>query len=135
MMTKKAVVLDTNIFVAAAFNSDSASARIIDAVRQGRLRMVWSEETRRETEKVLRQIPPISWQTFAALFREDDRYTGALPVEAFDYIPDATDRKFAALAKAEGGVLVTQDNHLLAYRSQGEVRIVTATEFQESFDS
>ena len=32
------VILDTNVFVAAGFSERSASARIIEAVREGRLR-------------------------------------------------------------------------------------------------
>jgi hypothetical protein len=34
------VVLDTNVFVAAGFNPRSASARIVEAVKRGQVRMV-----------------------------------------------------------------------------------------------
>jgi len=34
------VVLDTNVFVAAGFNPGSHSARLVEAVHDGRLRMV-----------------------------------------------------------------------------------------------
>ena len=42
------VVLDTNVFVAAGFNPGSHSARLVEAVRDRRLRMIWDEATREE---------------------------------------------------------------------------------------
>ena len=71
------VVLDTNVFVAARFNPRSHSARLVPAVRDGRLRMVWNDTTRAEIEHVMRQIPPISWARIADLFRSEDRFAGA----------------------------------------------------------
>ncbi len=44
------VVLDTNVFVAAGFNPGSHSARIVEAVRNGRLRMVWDNATQAENQ-------------------------------------------------------------------------------------
>ena len=46
-MSGPAVVLDTNVLVAAGFNPRSASARIVNAVKQGKLHMLWNEATRR----------------------------------------------------------------------------------------
>jgi uncharacterized protein len=40
------VVLDTNVFVGAGFNPRSHSALLLDAVRDGRLRMVWDDAIR-----------------------------------------------------------------------------------------
>ena len=34
-------MLDTNVFVAAGFNPGSHSAWLVEAVRDGRLRMIW----------------------------------------------------------------------------------------------
>jgi hypothetical protein len=42
------VVIDTNVFVAAGFNSKSAAARVFEGVREGRFRLIWNEPTRRE---------------------------------------------------------------------------------------
>jgi predicted nucleic acid-binding protein len=128
-MAERSVVLDTNVFVAAGFNPHSASARIVESVRAGRLRMVWNEETRRETESVVRQIPPLSWGSFAGLFRPEERAPADVPLARFAYIPDPADRKFAALAKSTGAVLVTADDHLLGTRDRAEVQIVTPAEF------
>jgi predicted nucleic acid-binding protein len=122
-------VLDTNVFVAAGFKRNSASARIVDQVRAGDLRMVWNNETRGETQHILSKIPPISWIDVAELFREEDRFPGPTSPEKFDYIPDHDDRKFAALAEAAGAVLITNDDHLLSNREPSGLEILTPAEY------
>ncbi|MEX0614063.1 MAG: PIN domain-containing protein [Pirellulales bacterium] len=128
-MSQPAVVLDTNVFVAAAFNRRSASARILEEDRSGRLRMVWNEATRRETRHILEKIPRLSWNSVADLFREEDRYRGETFPEQFADIPDPDDRKFAALADASGAVLLTNDEHLLKDRDRASIEILTPQEF------
>ena len=128
---RAAVVLDTNILIAAGFDPKSHAARIVRAIRAGRLRMVWCEETRRESERLLRKIPPLSWRAFADLFSEDARRSGKIDPSAYAEIPDPADRVFAALAHAAGATLITQDKHLLANRSSAEVPYLTAHEFAQ----
>jgi predicted nucleic acid-binding protein len=123
------IVADTNVFVAAGFNPRSASARILSAVRNGRLQLIWNEATRRETEKILRQIPRLSWEKFADLFRPEGEFLGKVDPEAFGFIPDPDDRKFAALGAAANAPLITNDNHLLAYRDVAGIEILTPQEF------
>jgi predicted nucleic acid-binding protein len=130
-MPDTAVILDTNIFVAAGFNPKSASAGIVEQVRSGQLRMIWNEQTRRETQHVVSRIPPLSWSRVAELFREDDRYSGKTSPEKFDYIPDADDRKFAALSDATGAVLITNDDHLLSNRHRARLHVLTPREYRE----
>ena len=109
------VVLDTNVLVAASCNPRSASAHIVEAVKQGQLRMVWSAATRREIERIMAQIPPLRAHAVAELFRPADRFTAATHPERFTAIPDPDDRKFAALAHAAGAILISNDAHLLRY--------------------
>jgi predicted nucleic acid-binding protein len=123
------VVLDTNVFVAAAFNPRSHAARILDAVREGGLRLIWNEATQRETRRILGRIPPISWEPFADLFREENRRRGAINAGWFGHVSDPDDRKFGALAYATGATLITQDGDLLERRSNVDVPILTPTEF------
>ena len=125
------VVLDTNVFVAAGFNPRTASARIVDAVRQGQLRMIWDDATRREIEHVLQRIPPLRDYPVAELFRPADRYTAATHPEQFNSIPDPDDRKFAALAHAAGAVLVSNDDHLLRDRGM-DLNVLTPGTFWEN---
>lgn len=123
------VVLDTNVFVAAGFNGTSRSAQIVEAIREQRLRMIWSGKTRKETKRVLQQIPPLHWHEFESLFRDEDRYDGDLDEDAVDYVSDRSDRKFAALAEAAEAVLVTNDDHLLDERGRVKTPIFTPAEY------
>ncbi len=123
------VVLDTNVFVAAAFDPRSHAARIIDAVREGRLRLVWNEATRRETREILERIPPISWEPFADLFRDENRHRDPVNPGWFGHVRDPDDRKFGALAYAGDATLITQDDDLLEGRSNVDVPILTPAEF------
>lgn len=126
-----AVILDTNVFVAAGFNPQSASAHIIEKIRSGRLRMIWNEPTQREVEQILSKIPRLSWPRVADLFREEDRYVGETYPARFDYIPDPDDRKFAALSAATGVTLLSRDDDLLSSRDRAQVAILTPREYWE----
>lgn len=126
------VILDTNTFVAAAFNPRSTSARIVDAVRDGRLDLVWNQATRRETQRVLEQIPRISWEPFADLFRPENEYTGPVDPDAYAFIEDVDDRKFAALADDTATTIVTNDQHLLAHKTRLKCPVLTPQEFWRS---
>ena len=123
------VVLDTNVFVAAGFNPGSHSARLVEAVRDGRLRMVWDDATREEIEHVLRQIPRLSWTRIADLFRSEDRFHGSTHPDEFGFVPDPSDRKFAALADAAQASLVTSDAALLKAGSHMAVPVLKPSEF------
>jgi predicted nucleic acid-binding protein len=126
---RPAVVLDTNVFVAAGFHPRSHAARVVAAIRSGHFKMIWCDKTRRETERVLRKIPPLDGAAFADLFGAATRYRGRLDPAAYVDVPDPADRVFAALAHATGATLITQDDHLLANRSNANVPYLTAREF------
>ncbi len=135
-MSIAAVILDTNVFVAAGFNGRSASARILKRVRSGEARIVWTRQTRREIQFVLEKIPRLSWDRVASLFCEANRYNGPLTQHDFDYIADPDDRKFAALAAAARVPLITNDSHLLDHREQcrDQVEILTPAEYVQRDD-
>lgn len=128
-MPRPRIVLDTNVFVAAGFNRRSSSAQIIQGIEQGRFELVWHQATRRETERILRQIPRLSWEAFAPLFAKEAEYTGEIAPGEFLNIRDPDDRKFAALSVASGAVLITNDDHLLAPRAALGIEIKTPAEF------
>lgn len=128
------VVLDTNVFVGAGFNRRSSSARLVEAVRDGRLRMAWNDATRDEIAHILQRIPGLAWGDVAHLFRAEDRFPVATHLERFDYVPDHADRKFAALAHAAGVPLVTSDAGLLQASSRAEIPILTPHDFVRRCD-
>lgn len=122
-------VLDTNIFVAAAFDKASSSARLLKLVADGEVELVWSEAIRKEARFILEKIPPLSWDEVEPLFRVSGEHPDPLPTDQFDYVEDPDDRKFAALACASGATLVSSDMHLLAHRARRDVAIVSPSEF------
>lgn len=126
------VVLDTNVFVAAGFRTRSQSARLLARIRSGELRLVWDEPTRGETEHVVRKIPPLSWADVADLFHEADRFAGPTDPDAFPFVADPQDRKFAALAAAAGAALVSMDEHLLGVRGLIAGPVLTPAELLSS---
>ncbi len=122
------VVLDTNVFVAAGFRPRGRAAALVRGIESGRYRLVWDEPTRRETESVVRRIPPLSWSAFEPLFQREGRVDHDLDPESFSYVPDPPDRKFAALAAAAGALLVTSDARLLAASESGDFRALSPAE-------
>lgn len=123
------LVIDTNVFVAALFNPKSASARVLEGVREGRFRLIWNQPTRRETKMILQRIPRLDWQTVADLFQPEGEFTGPVNPAAFTVIADPDDRKFAALSAAANVPLVTSDKLVLAQRGRVGIEIVTPRDF------
>ena len=123
------IVIDTNVFVAAGFSPRSAAARILAGVREGRFQLIWNEPTRRETEMILRQIPHLTWERVADLFRPETEFLDPVDPESFAFVPDPEDRKFAALSVAAQTPLVTNDNHLLSHKRSIGVDVLTPRAF------
>lgn len=126
------LVLDTNIFVAAGFNPGSHSAQLLELVRNGDLTMLWDKATRRETESILRQIPPLDWDELEGLFKPELRVPRSESPADFTNIDDPEDRKFADLAQRAGAVLVSNDDDLLAARDSLDITILTPRQFIET---
>ena len=123
------IVLDTNVLVAAGFSRASASARILRAVREARLRIVWDERTLGETRHIVNRIPPLDWTEIRDLYDPGNRFAGPTDPDAFRVVEDPADRHFAALAHAADATLITNDDHLLCVRDRLDVRIHTPAEF------
>lgn len=123
------LIADTNIFVAAGFNRRSSSHRIITAIVQGRLLQVWNQETRQETLAVIDRIPPLDADFASTLFREEGFFPGPTLPEEFTLIEDKSDRKFAALARACGVILITNDSDFLEVREALDIIALRPSEF------
>jgi putative PIN family toxin of toxin-antitoxin system len=120
-------VLDNNLFVAAYWNPRSASARIIQACREGRTTLVVSPAIRREITRTLRQIPVDDGyrHSVAQLLAEGEQVeaieslAGAIPA-------DPEDEKYLECALAAGAdYLVSSDRHLLGLTDTRGVEIVS----------
>ena len=76
--------------------------------------MVWSAATRAETERILRKIPPLSWEAVVDLFDPTFESPDADPATA-GFVTDPEDRNFAALSLATNVPIVTSDDDLLSH--------------------
>lgn len=128
------VVVDTNVFVGAAFNSASASATVVREVREGRGSMPWTDGTCREIRRVLERIPPLSWADVESLFRPETQWPGSPDEGCLEWVADPEDRKFAALARDAGAVLVSSDRHLLVRRQEASFTVLTPREYAARID-
>jgi predicted nucleic acid-binding protein len=126
---RRRVVIDTNVFVGAAFNGESASAVVVDSVREGQASMPWTDGTFGEIRRVLEKIPPVDWTDFEDLFRPETHRETPHDQSGLEWVPDLEDRKFAALAREVGAVLVSNDRHLLARRGEASFAVLTPREF------
>lgn len=121
------VVLDNNLFVAAYWNPQSASARIIQACREGRLSAVASAAVRREITRTLGQMPVEEEyrRAVARLLRRAEAVDASESLAGM--IPaDPEDEKYLECAVAAGAdYLVSSDRHLLTLGNVRGVEIVS----------
>ena len=126
-----AVVLDTNLFIAAYWNKGSASAEITEACREGRARLYFTQQIRRELFHILGNIKAHE------RYRQEvndalDRGTEiAAPGELHVVAEDPDDDKFLECARiANADYLVTNDDHLLRIGEFERTKIVKPSEFR-----
>ena len=119
------VVLDTNVLIAASYNSTSSSRRLIDACLRGELIAVLSTALRREYEFIIsRAVRKPDYEE--ALRKLLDRAEVVEPAEAPRVVPDdPEDDKLIAAALASGAVLVSNDRHLLGVNGHEGLRVLT----------
>jgi putative PIN family toxin of toxin-antitoxin system len=128
------VVLDTNLFVAAYWNKESASARIIAACLAGDLQACATPEIERELWIVIRSIRAREEYaaTISNFIGRAERISPWAEVEARTEDPE--DQKFlVCAASADADYLVTSDDHLLRLRAVGRTKIVKPGEFWREF--
>jgi putative PIN family toxin of toxin-antitoxin system len=118
------VVLDTNILVAAAYNRESASCRIVEACLHGALTPVVSPALRREYEFILARAArgrPYRERIHRLLASAEV----VVPAQTPRAVPDdPEDDKLVAAALAAGAVLVTNDALLLAIAGHEGLKVV-----------
>ena len=118
------VVLDTNVLVAAAYNPNSASRRLVEACLRGDLTAVLSPALRNEYDFILGRAvrgQPYRERLQRLLETAAEVVPGATPRVVPD---DPDDDKLVAVALAAEAVLVTNDAHLLAVDGHAGLRVV-----------
>ena len=127
------MVLDTNVLVAAGFRPASASGRLVEAARNGRLVALWTPATRAEAERVLDQIPPLSGLGVSAVFHPEGCVRARLLLAPFVHLSGPVDQTLAALAAATDAPLVTADGALTDGVAAAGVRVLRAPEARQAF--
>jgi putative PIN family toxin of toxin-antitoxin system len=118
------VVLDTNVLVAAAYNPDSRSRKIVEACLKGERTAILSSALRSEYERILpRAVRGHPYRTRLRELLETAEVVE--PAETPRVVPDdPDDDKLVAVALAAAAVLVTNDAHLLAIAGHQGIRVV-----------
>jgi putative PIN family toxin of toxin-antitoxin system len=128
------ILIDTNVFVAAACNPASASRKIVRAVERGELRLVVSPAVVREYEVILPHA--VRWEEARdALRRLIESAQCVSPQENPPVTEDRADDKFlAAAVTAPAEAIITSDRHLLAVHPYQGIDILPPPVFWKRFD-
>jgi len=118
------VVLDTNVLVAAVYNPDSASRRLVEACLDGELTPVLSPALRREYDIVLDRAA--RGQPYRErIHRLVDSAEVVAPAQTPRVVADdPDDDKLVSAALAARAILVTNDAHLLAIAGHEGLEVV-----------
>ena len=119
------LVLDTNVFVAAAYKPESSSRRLLDAVEEGRATLLVSPPVFGEYRKVLPQA--VRSPDAEKRIREWIARAEAVEAGRGERVvrEDASDDKFVALATAgRADAIVSSDGHLLDLAGRLDVPVL-----------
>lgn len=136
MMT---VVIDTNVLISAEHDEYSYTRRIVDLVREGKIRAIGSRQTLQENKGILsRIVNNRSWYTLL------DEYFDAVEYVSVSYrigedrvvAGDREDEKFVRLAQTgRAKYIITEDRHLLDIEEHDGIKIVTPKDFWYEYKS
>ena len=130
------MVLDTNLFVAAYWNRVSASAEVLRACLEGRLRLFYTDRIRREVSLILRNIRARDdYRRYV-----DEVLAAGTEVSAPGHLSvvedDPDDDKFLECAvAARADYLVSSDSHLICIGQFEGTRIIKPSEMRRVLSS
>lgn len=125
------IVIDTNVFVAAAYNPRSSSRKIVNAVWEKQLRLVVSPAIIREYKMVLPKAIR-SDDAREEVWKAIKCAQSVTPQENPSVTEDRSDDKFLAAAVAgEADAVITNDEHLLAVHPYQVIEILQPSEFRK----
>ncbi len=127
---KRKIVLDTNLFIAAYFNRESSSAKIIELCLAGKYRPVFSSQIIKEIYFILKNIK--AKEPFLNKVKElfQMGITVENPPEVKVVYEDPDDDKFIACALEESAdYIITSDIHLLKLKEFKNIKICKPSRF------
>ena len=127
------IVLDTNLFVAAYWNKDSASAQILRSVTHGELKLLYSKSIKKEAFTILKNIKVgKKYLDYVETIFSNGRFIK--PREHLSLIKDDPhDNKYLDCAvSGKAKFIISNDKHLLKLGHYQSIRIVRPGEFMEN---
>jgi putative PIN family toxin of toxin-antitoxin system len=135
------VVIDTNVFISAAFLPQSKPGKIIDYIREGKVLWVTSQEILEEITRVL--LSPRVRKRHGLTFNQVTKVLEGL-IQGAEITPgviqaeasrDPEDNKFLACAvEGQANYIMSGDNDLTDLKNYQNVPIITPTIFLEIID-
>lgn len=133
-MSRKKVVLDTNLFIGAYWNKKSASYKIIDLCIKRKIIPIFNLKIKKEVNFILGNIKVNQKykNKIQKIFKIGE---GVKNIKKLNIISeDLEDNKFLECAKAaKADYIITNDRHLLDLNKFGNTKIVRPSEFIHKF--
>jgi len=131
--SKAIAVVDTNVFIAHNWNKESASAKILDLIKNKEISLIYTNSIKREAFHILKTI---NANKKNVKFIEDI-FNNACLVKAKEHFnvvkDDPHDNKFIDCAVAGSAkYIITNDKDLLKLGKYRDIAILKPTEFIES---
>lgn len=123
------VVLDTNLFVAAYWNKNSSSNETLDLAKAGEFEVVWSKDTKEETQFILGKIKAEGkfLRLIDLIFKEDSK---VYPTEKVSILKDYADNRLLEAARiGNADYLVTSDRGVLYLKIFSKTKIIKPSGF------
>ena len=123
------IVVDTNLFIAAKFNTRSRSKRLISDCIEGKFRALYSTDVKEEIEAVVFKIP--THREFDPIVREFFKNAEKVEPEVrINVCRDAGDNRLVECAiSGKADYVITNDIGVLEKDGYKELRIVNPSQF------
>jgi predicted nucleic acid-binding protein len=130
------VVLDADLFVAAFWNKNSASAHVLQACLAGRVHLYYTQQMRKEIFLAIRNIGATE-QYRHQVDRILSDGTEVVSPGSRSSMPSGpeSDKLLECAQTAQADYLVTNDDYILRLQSLGSTVIIKASEFRKLLSS
>jgi len=124
------VVLDTNLIIAAYYNRRSASAKILDLARNGKINVLWSEKVFEEAKFILDKIKAgLDFRKSLLSIYKESRKVIKPERDITVISDDPSDNKLIGCAVKGASYIISNDHHLLDLGEYRGIKMVKPESF------